>query len=361
MEKISGLVLDMFDDPAGAVMRKVFPTKSSVPELLKTATALTPAQRDALPDDAYALVIEQGGTRLRKYACVDAGTTATNITYFMMNYDKLPEVAVKTAASNLCTACTWYDIEPPDELKKLSSGNIPTIGKQRIWKDLDGQTYGSDGTSWDLQKTAEVVGTADMPTTFGKDNLTSKTRKTPLSVAKTAMKGPVDVTGLEAPKVAEARSTRYFALPHARTFPLDSYAQVKTASGYFEEHYRGLSPEDRHTFAVNLSRRAEPLGIKLGSSAAQYSGTSLGDAAFFVDCVSQRMRLCEVPSGGSGDKLAGGNALELYRDLLRNSGELTAPLLARTLAEVDKVAAIDRHWDHAVVDPFLAVYGRGNA
>lgn len=122
MEKLSGLVIDAGDDYNGAVLRSIFPTRESVPNLIKTAEHLSPERRAELPDDLYALVLQSGDVSLRKFACTDPGNTALSVEYFMKTGHKLPEEAQKVAAANLCAACGWYGIEPPEELEKIALG-----------------------------------------------------------------------------------------------------------------------------------------------------------------------------------------------------------------------------------------------
>ena len=121
MEKLSGVVIDAGDDYNGAVLRSIFPTQESVPDLIKSAEYLPPERRAVLPDDLYALVLQNGeDVALRKFACTDAGNTALSVEYFMKTAHKLPENAQKVAAANLCEACSWYDIEPPEVLEKIA-------------------------------------------------------------------------------------------------------------------------------------------------------------------------------------------------------------------------------------------------
>jgi hypothetical protein len=124
MEKLSGLVLDIYDDPAGEVLKTVFPTLDDVPELVKTAQQLTPEMRGRLPDDAFALILEQNGSELKKFATIDAGNTALSVEYFLKTGHKLPVEAQKVAAHNLCVACGWFGIEPPGELRKIAGKKI---------------------------------------------------------------------------------------------------------------------------------------------------------------------------------------------------------------------------------------------
>lgn len=121
MEKISGLVLEVFDDPAGEVMKQVFPTLESVPGVIKEAALLSPAERAQLPDDVFALVMRDEDVTIRKYACTDEGVTCLHVEYFLKTAHKLPVEAQKTAAQNLLDACGWYNIEAPEQLRKIAS------------------------------------------------------------------------------------------------------------------------------------------------------------------------------------------------------------------------------------------------
>ena len=121
MNKIAGLVLDVYDDPKGEVLRGIFPTADDLPDLIKEASHVTPELHAQLPDDAFALVLQNNGeTTIRKYACVDEGNTALNVEYFIKTAHKLPEDAQKVAAQNLIVACGWYGIEPPQELTRFA-------------------------------------------------------------------------------------------------------------------------------------------------------------------------------------------------------------------------------------------------
>lgn len=122
MEKLSGLLLDLYDDPSGEVMREAFPSQASVPDFIKSAHYLKEEDRRDLPDDVFALVLRDGDVVLRKYACVDAGNTAASVEYFLRQGHKLPEEAQKTAARNLLVACEWYALSPPEELQKVAFG-----------------------------------------------------------------------------------------------------------------------------------------------------------------------------------------------------------------------------------------------
>jgi hypothetical protein len=120
MEKLSGLVLDVYDDPDGDILRGIFPTYREVPDLIKEAHQIDSMERDELPDELFALVLINEDTVLRKMACIDAGNTALAVEYFLKTAHKLPIEAQKVAAENLITACGWYDLDPPEILSKVA-------------------------------------------------------------------------------------------------------------------------------------------------------------------------------------------------------------------------------------------------
>jgi hypothetical protein len=124
----TGSIIDFYDDPNGFVLKTKMAAEQ-VPAFIKTAQYLGDVQREALPDDVFALVMLDQGAKLRKYACVDKGNTAMSVIYFLENKDKLPEEAQKVAAANLLTACAWHDLEPPAPLMKTAGiGAMVNLG-----------------------------------------------------------------------------------------------------------------------------------------------------------------------------------------------------------------------------------------
>jgi len=138
MQKISGLVIDPGDDYNGAVLRSIYPDRANVSNLVKQADArgVDHQYRAGLPDSLFALVLRDGDVTLRKFACIDAGNTALNVGYFLQTAAVLPEEAQVKTAQNLCVACDWYGIKPPEGLEKIALGlghlavaglNLPSV------------------------------------------------------------------------------------------------------------------------------------------------------------------------------------------------------------------------------------------
>ena len=150
MEKLSGLVLDVYDDKDLEIFRSVFPVKEALPDIIKEAHVLNSKEQGRLPDDLFALVLMDDDVVLRKYACIDPGNTALSVEYFLKTAQKLPAEAQKLAAENLLKACEWYDIEPPADLQKIALGLGTAIAGALVApgaaKDISGGLSAIKGT-----------------------------------------------------------------------------------------------------------------------------------------------------------------------------------------------------------------------
>ena len=118
MKKLSGLVLDRYDDPQGSALWNI----PVALELVKMGSVLSSEELARLPDETFALIIEDGDVTLKKFSMADAANTALSVIYFMENGHKLPLEAQKVAAANLLKGCGWYGIPTSDELQKVAFG-----------------------------------------------------------------------------------------------------------------------------------------------------------------------------------------------------------------------------------------------
>jgi hypothetical protein len=391
----SGLVLDLYDDE-GAQLKTWFPSKSDLPDFVKSAAVLGNRELKQVPDDLFALVIQTEGQDLRKYACYDAGNTAISTLYFLANAHKMPANMQKVAASNLITACQWYSLDVPDELQKLASGafekvaiglstalNLATapsvikgtaheVKRNMASVDQAQRVLGTPIVTPEEMKQfkfAEAAGTHTMPLSAPSDkSLPSKfvPRKTASAVLFTPSKmrakhkevapdvnehinchstrlNPYVSSKGEAPKEKMAQAG-YYALRDR--YPLNTPHQIKAAAQYFLEFGTSMSPSDRHTYCHNLTKRASALYMdvpadieKLGS--VQYAPQDELDAA-----IASRHLVIQDPELHSLlDKIAE------YRPWL------TPDEYCGTLEEFDKVACIRKYWDRVVFDPSASTYG----
>lgn len=173
----------------------------------------------------------------------------------------------------------------------------------------------------------------------------------------------VDVSNHEPPRAAPVdKCASVFAVPSQGKYPLDDYAQVKRASVYFDEYRGHMSPAMRHEFATNLVQRADDLSIPVSEEARKYGSAGFAPeheikAAFDA----RRLELVENEEAlallGQVEKVA---RFRMWKDA--PSGEKVAfsnspDMVVELLAEFDKVAGLNHHYDRGIPDPFYSIYG----
>lgn len=400
----SGVVLDIYDDVGGEVLRSMWPTKDAVPDLVKTAHALSADERSRLPDDAFALVLVNGEEKLRKFACIDEGNTTLSVLYFLKHAHKLPDVARARAAENLKVACAWYDLDVPEELEKeaglvgkaigavasapgraagwaakktvgaaadhalknpvgtaMTAMTLPSIvkgTKQSIGQNLQKVRAGEQmaGTRGGLAamagphelahlaKHGEATGTSCMPISV---DSTKKTSAPPATVRKTAHMNPiVDVTGLQPTKTATVVRPSRYAL--GTTYPLDTYEQVKMAAAYFDENGRRLTPADRHEYCTNLVKRASELDIPLSDIIRTYGSEKYASDETLRAAIESRRQIVDHL-----DK----EASVLLEEIYETRHAMPPEDYATVLEAFDKTAGIAHLYDAHVMDPFYSTFG----
>lgn len=316
---MSRVIWDLYDDPTGSVLRAKIPNPENLPEAIKTAERLTPEAHERLPDHVFALVAQDGEHSMRKFACIDEGNTLLNVIYLIEQHTGMPEPAVKTAAANLRTACGWYNIKPPQQLDKLAACS----SKKPLLKEK--------------KKEGELVGSHSMPYSIGSEKRASA-----------VMYPYVDITG-HPPMGKEEPPKEYgnFCLEKQgeKRFPIDTEGQVKTASAYFVEHWRGFEPFDRHQYCVKLAQRAQELGVDVPEMVQKYG--SLGYAPDVEGAVYARTAYC-VP--GSREHL-------FVNRLLEKRAELTPEEFAVALERFDRDTGIWNDWGGRVGDPYYSTFG----
>lgn len=400
--KTAGLILDLYDNPKD--LRSIYPTLDEVPELVKSAQVLSSTELDQLPDNSFALVLMDGDTRLRKYACIDGGGTVLSMEYFMRHGHKLPEEAQKTAAANLLVACGWYDIEPPPELEKIALGvnglmtaaMAPSLLKgthQQISTNLAGSSAGGGRVMPLLEqqaighmaKGAEASGTALMPSQDAGDLGAAVARGRPGSTNTSAQKSAstghlvpghtgekgdileqafgvageqyqkapqtpvqtlrphVNVTGKQPPRKIETKMASIHA--YENVFPLDDYAQVKQASEYFDANLPAMPPAMRHEFAVRMVERASAMGIEFSKEAAAYGATGFATDEQLRAALDMRRPFLSKEAAAAVD------------ELFERRGALGPEAYCELLEGIDKQAEIDWRYDRAILDPYASTFG----
>lgn len=405
----SGLVLDVYDDFQGNVLRSVYPTQEALPENVKLAHALSAAERRQLPDDVFALVLIDGDTTLRKYACIDSGNTTLAVEFFLKTGHKLPAEAQKIAAENLLRACDMYELEVPEALQKIAvlgalltalpafetAAAVPSQIRQNL---AENQLLGSGGhvvtdsersaLRGQMGKFADVTGTDDMPLQAPPTTKPGTVAKTViLKSAASAMahlvsgehsyhggensvepddnlgmmhgEGPkkepqmkalrphVDVSNKQPPTVVHEKKAELYALPSLSLYPLDNYKQVAVAAQYYEKYASDFSFEHRREYCVNLVKRANDLGIPVSNEARSYGATTWAESDQIK--VGHLLRRNTVEHDAD---------LTLLLDTLyEKRASLEPELFAATLHEFDKVAHLDFGYGQGIPDPYASTFG----
>lgn len=107
---MSPLILDVYDDAAGNILREIYPRYDTVPSFIKNAHQITREEMVRLPDDVFGVVLLDEGQKMRKFACVDAGNTALHLLYFMKTGSQLPAEAQDVAMRRLIHSCDVYGL-----------------------------------------------------------------------------------------------------------------------------------------------------------------------------------------------------------------------------------------------------------
>jgi len=283
MDKLAGQIIDFYDDAEGTILRKRFPTMEALPEVIKTAELLSEDERERLREPLFALVLQNGEERMKKFACTDEANTMLSVMYLLDHAQNvLPEKATKTAAQNLVSACGTYEISPPEELVTLAG-----------------------------------------------------------STTEEKLSSFVDVTKLEAPTTPTDIS--HYCLTKEARYPLQSYDQVQKAVKYFDDHSSGFHPSTRREYSLNLTKRANDLGIPVGEKIEKYAADSYVDDMQLRAELSLRMQ-----------KTASEEHKKMYVKLFEKRASLQPGVFAHTLMNIDEQAGLSDYWDGALQDPYAA-------
>lgn len=328
----AGSILDFYDDPSGFILRQKVASVDQLPDYIREADFRSPEKLASLHDDAFALIMVDGGKKMRKYACTDKGNTALSVIYFLENQHKLTKEAQQVAANNLVDACVGFGLEVPT-LLKIAAGP--------------------------KTKKADLTGTEVMPLQASEPTndhaAYTEDGVAPISsVRKTAAASPetrryVDVTGRQVMrKVASIQHQRYCLVKEGTGhFPLDSYGDVVEANRWFEENRTSLSPADRREYCTKLASRADELGIRVTDNIRKYAGAGYADRDDVMAAVATRMQYW---SEGEPERT-------LLQGLMGKYASVAPDVFCEALSSFDRVTGLDLLWDDGIPDPVASTYG----
>jgi hypothetical protein len=152
----------------------------------------------------------------------------------------------------------------------------------------------------------------------------------------------VNVQGAEPPSQTKLKVSSYALLDR---YPLDNYAQVKTASAYFDENWQEFSPYDRHLYCTNMVKRADELHIPVSDLARKYGSVTYAPAEDIDIALSMRRSIM------SGDNV------ELLDKLASVRPTVTPDVFANALEGLDRKANLHFYYDKELYDPFYSTFG----
>jgi hypothetical protein len=375
--KTAGVILDLYDNVGD--LKTLFPSLDVIPQSVKEAHFLTAEERERLPDDSFAVVLLNGEDRLRKYACIDQGNTELSVAYFVKHGHKLPVEAQQVAADNLAIACSWYGIEVPDMLQKqaflntaMTALTAPALVKgtaSKLRSNVAAVRAG-DGVVTprqqqavgDMLKGAEVSGTSLAPSQPMGDLTDAGARKpsqSNTSAMKSAAAGEqyekapqmklrtlkphVDVTNKEPPTKLVEKKASFHA--YQGVYPLDTHVQVKTASQYFDDNYRGMPFDMKREYASALVKRASSIGVPVSDYARSCGADGYASAAQMRVAVDNRLLFVDEKQAS------------VLNQLFANRDQLPPDDYCNALAEFDKLAEIDWRYGRYLMDPVESTFG----
>jgi hypothetical protein len=342
---MSATPLDFYDDPTGSVLRRRIPDPSKMPQIIKEAQNLRGVDLD---ESNYALILfSKNGEVLKKFACADPGNTALSVIYFMENYGKLPEEAIKVASLNLLEACQTYDLAPPPQLVKIAASALDTTphwsGESQADKILkkEPKTIPDFTEPSNEMNNAVVAGLVqslqdhrEPMHTWRKDEVEAE--KTAAAENRYVLNGPPSQLQEEAQP-----ESGIFLL--GDKYEISQEADVKVAEAYFADHEADFNPSDRHVYCSNLVKVAEACGIEVDDpSVMKYASDTVGPG--FNMLVSSRKQY------------VGTEFAEVLDAILEKSAEAQPEQLANLLSAFDHATGLDGLWGTYVPDPWYTVY-----
>jgi hypothetical protein len=289
MFKLANQVIDAYDD-----VNKTHLTK--VAKLNPQIYMLTPAEKDRLHDDDFALsIITKKASKLNKFPVNTHDSTWLSNQYFDLTSQRLPKLASATAAYFIKQACEKFNITPLPAvvgLAKEASSNI------YYEEDLPADAATTKNIHVDLSKFAQVE------------------------------------------QIGDNYTFAQYAFP--------TVSHVKLACQYLEKYIKQIPVDYRHKYAAAIQKRAQELGMgQQGGIVSKYASDYYsGHVDAHLRARASLLETADPKFRGALDKLSA------------MKKEMSATDFARLLHGFDKRAGLTKYYDSALTDPYQAVFAQ---
>lgn len=228
---LENAILDMYDDIN--LRDTLVKIGAVIPEDVRNEQLPDVTFRDTLPDNAFALTIfTKNAYKLNRFPIDSKLNTSLSNIYFDLNHHKLPEGAVKIAASLIKKACSRFNIDPTYSVNKASE---PDIALNVFFEN------------------------------------------------------PFKSNEKYASRIEEPNPCEHFALKNK--YPLENKEHIKKACDYFNKYASNLTLDDKHTYAFNTFNRAAELGVKTTPEIEKYAAARYGSPSILEQALSMRKAL----------------------------------------------------------------------
>lgn len=152
-------------------------------------------------------------------------------------------------------------------------------------------------------------------------------------------------------KVAAASKEEVFALEDEKQLPLNTVEQIKVAQEVLCEQFEKLPLEKRAIAFSNLEAAATKHKVPLTGVALKLAGLTKCAAPILRNWLEARAAVTTGDVSEAFDKLA-----SAYSKVGEISDRKHMFKLAETIATLDKVAGLEKHYDRKLPDPILTVF-----
>lgn len=296
MNKLASYNYDILDYILAGDFEKIGEVVKPLSDTAKTASVLDFEETQDMPDTNFALITYHPGQgEIKKYAKYDKASTELSIAFLDDRHKDLPDEIVKTAATNLKKASSFYGIEFPERLE-------------------------------DFVKSADYIDPV------------------------------VNITAIDeyafSQKLAWAEdddSVSEYALPTEKKYPISNKEEIEKAAEYFNAYVNEINPSDALVYASNVKKAAQAYDVNIeGTKLEKFASLSISELNDDLP-LHLKQRRDFIPTTQE-------DAHAAYQELEKNASAMSPGDLSRQLTELDIENKIDHHWGVGISNPAVATF-----